>query len=74
MDIVELKAVLQNDRIPKDFYSLQGGSPNESYCIAKRGNNWEVYYSERGTKTDLKIFDTEDEACKHLYKRIKQMI
>lgn len=74
MDVVALKEILQNDKIPKDFYSLQGGLPNESYCIEKRGNNWEVYYSERGTKTDLKIFDTEDEACKHLYKRIKQMI
>ena len=72
MDVVALKEILQNDKISKDFYSLQGGLPNESYCIEKRGNNWEVYYSERGTKTDLKIFDTEDEACKHLYKRIKQ--
>lgn len=74
MDIEELKEILQNEKIPEDFYSLKGGLPNESYCIEKKGNIWDVYYSERGSKTDLKKFDTEDEACRHLYKRVKLML
>lgn len=72
MDSKELKKILKRERIPKDLYSLKGGLPNESYCLEKNADKWEVYYSERGIRSDLKVFDTEEEACKHLYKRVKR--
>lgn len=36
--------------VPRDSYSLQGGLPNEAYCIELVGSKWVVYYSERGNK------------------------
>lgn len=74
MDSIELKKIFERERIPKDLYSLKGGLPNESYCLEKNTDKWEVYYSERGIKSDLKVFDTEEAACKHLYKRVKRML
>ena len=28
-------------------------------------DGWEVYYSERGKKYNVRTFPTEDEACRH---------
>lgn len=51
--------------VPKDMYSLNGGLPSEAYCINKIEGYWEVYYSERGQKSSLKVFQTESEACEY---------
>ena len=63
-------------RIISDSYSLdivdfEKEYPNESYCIRQNNGLWEVYYSERGQKTDLKKFDLESDACKYLLEKIK---
>jgi hypothetical protein len=73
MKIKELEKKLIETNVPKDIYSiLKGGLPNERYCITKDGDNWEVYYSERGNKTGLKIFDDEEIACKYFYKKVEK--
>lgn len=46
--------------------------PGETYCIEEKNNKWEVYYTERGTKFDIKEFYTENEACEYFYKWIMQ--
>ena len=63
----ELRQRLIDENIQKDSYSLDDGLPNEAFCFAKNGNVWEVYYSERGGKTGLKSFKTEEEACDFFY-------
>ncbi|MDU4860892.1 MAG: hypothetical protein E6356_10365 [Terrisporobacter othiniensis] len=69
MNKKELSAKLIKTKVPKDAYSLDGGLPNEMYCldylIGKK--KWQVYYSERGVKTGLKEFESEDEACNYFY-------
>lgn len=71
MKIKELEQKLLGINVPIDIYSiLKGGLPNEQYCITKDGDNWEVYYSERGNKSGLKIFDDEDMACDYFYKKL----
>ena len=70
----DLKKILINNNIPKDVYSLEGGLPNEAYCLNTDGDKWEVYYSERGQKSGLKLFKTEDEACDYIYKSLVQML
>lgn len=65
MNIRDLKEFLLTNQVPEDAYSLDGGLPNEAYCISKEGNQWEVYYSERGRKCGLVTFDTEDSACNY---------
>lgn len=70
----DLRSILINNNIPKDTYSLEGGLPNEAYCLNLAGDKWEVYYSERGQKSGLKLFKTEDEACDYFYKSLVQML
>ena len=52
--------------IPDNAYSLFGGLPSECFCL-NRGELWEVYYSERGQKSLLGKFQTEEEACDCLF-------
>lgn len=63
----ELRKRLITENIPRQEYSLDGGLPNEACCLAQNGSQWEVYYSERGKKTGLKVFDSEEAACDHFY-------
>lgn len=66
----ELEQRLINENVNPYSYSLVGGLPNEAFCIGKNGDVWEVYYSERGSKSSLKTFLSEDEACDYFYKWI----
>ncbi|MFJ7982285.1 hypothetical protein ACIQ1D_18665 [Lysinibacillus xylanilyticus] len=71
MKVKELEQKLIEINVPEEVYSiLKGGLPNEQYCITKDGDNWEVYYSERGNKSGLKIFEDEDKACEYFYNKV----
>lgn len=64
MKLTELKSKLENSSIPKSSYCLIGGLPSEAYCIEQgTDGKWYTYYSERGSRTSLKEFETEEEAC-----------
>ena len=72
MTIVELEKELNKIGVPKELYSLMiGGFPNEKLCIVKE-ETWQVYYSERGHKSGLKVFDTETEACEFFLRKMKR--
>lgn len=68
MNLQELRRYLQNKRVHPDAVSIGTGLPHETekYCIVKEGATWEVYYSERGAKTSLTRFDSEEKACEYL--------
>ena len=66
----ELQQTLIDENVPDDLYSLNGGLPNEAFCLNKDQNSWEVYYSERGVKSQLMKFSTEEEACDYFYKTV----
>ena len=38
--------------------------------LRKKGQEWIVYYSERGKQFDIKRFSTENEACEDILKRL----
>jgi len=59
------------DSYPLDIVDFENEHPNEAYCIRNTNNKWEVYYSERGQKSGIVLFDLEEEACEHLLKKIK---
>ena len=69
MNWVDLKRALEESKIRPDCYSLNGGLPNEEYCLSFNANSqlWEVYYSERGDKNSLREFEDEDAACGYFY-------
>jgi hypothetical protein len=70
MNKQQLQEKLIKSGIDSNAYSLEGGLPNEAYCLNHEANIWEVYYSERGNKTSLNVFSTEAEACLDMYKRL----
>ena len=70
----DIKIILQQNNVPDDLYSLDGGFPSESYCINKTSEAWEVYYSERGIKSGLVNFKSESEACEYLLEEIGKII
>lgn len=60
----------KNTKIPKEAFSIIDGGyqfPSETYCLNIVNDKFEYYYSERGMKTGLKKFDTENEACEYFY-------
>ena len=67
MTLTELKEKLIAVGVKKSAYSLTGGLPSEEYCISQTPLGWEVYYSERGSKSGLKTFNSEEEACDYFY-------
>ncbi|NLK94016.1 MAG: hypothetical protein GX275_02330 [Clostridiales bacterium] len=71
MNKEKLKEILIRENIPNDAYSLEGGFPNEAYCLNIENGKWQVYYSERGQKSNLKEYYSEEEACEELYKRLQ---
>jgi len=72
MKLNELEGKLLEMKISRDVYSLNGGLPNEAFCVNEENGTWEVYYSERGNKSGRKVFDTEDEACDYFLTWIKR--
>lgn len=74
MNKQRLEIILLMNKVPKDLYSLNGGLPNEAYCIEKEDGRWQVYYSERGIKTCIGYFENEEKACDCLLKEIKKII
>ena len=72
MTVEELKKQLDAIGVPDDLYSLLiGGFPNEALCLIKNEDGWEVYYSERGQKSDVQQFENESEACEYLFEELK---
>jgi len=64
VDIAELKARLDQAGINKRAYSFDGDLPDERYVLSQEPNEiWEVYYSERGNKNELRLFFSESDAC-----------
>ena len=73
MDRKELKKILSKQKIPKELYSLKGGLPSEAYCIDYLEGSWQVYYSERGIKSNIIFFSDESEACKYFLELINNV-
>lgn len=72
MNLTELESILENSNIPKHYYSLTGGLPSEALCIEQRNDGkWCTYYSERGLRTGLEEFETEEAACNYFYDMIR---
>lgn len=66
----ELKTRLLRAGVRPDSFSLDGGQPSEAYVLAQDGQRWRVYYSERGTESSVRHFDSEEAACEHFLERV----
>lgn len=72
MTVAQLEKELEMMKIPDELYSIMvGGLPNEKLCLVKE-DIWQVYYSERGNKSGLKVFETESEACEFFLRKMQR--
>ena len=66
MNTEQLKTHLATLRIDPTAYCLSGGLPNECLVLNQAQNGtWEVYYSERGERNGLRVFDSEENAVQY---------
>lgn len=71
MTRAEAAATLRQRGVPDTLYVLDGGlGAGECYGIEPYGGGWRLYYSERGGKSALATFPSEDAACQGLLARI----
>ena len=73
MDREQLRKKLNDVGVPSSYYNLYGDpSPDDCYTINRRSDNtWEIYYSERGQKLNMRIFTEESDALEYLFECLK---
>ncbi len=55
--------------VASQAYSLEGELVPDNIILYNSYNKWEVFYlDERGDRNDEKVFNSENEACEHIYK------
>ncbi|MFN0198593.1 MAG: hypothetical protein ACKVT0_17740 [Planctomycetaceae bacterium] len=62
----EFVQAAKDNRISSRAYSLDG-SVDENFCLENSGGIWQVYYFERGIKSEFRSFNTEDAALDQLF-------
>ena len=73
MDSEMLREELKRLGIDERSANLGG----DAYCeecfnlLRRPDGRWEIFYGERGQKTNVRIFDTEEEASKALLKLLR---
>ena len=51
MDSKKLQHLLGEAGVPEELYNLhEAGRDDERFCLCKKGEQWQVYFSERGGK------------------------
>ena len=71
MTKAELQRQLDSIGISRAVYSLDGGVHDDKYVLSQEAMGaWSVYYSERGLVISKKVFDSENEACEYLMRKI----
>ena len=62
-----VRDLLDKEGIDRLAYDLDGRADDDTYVLESSGSGWTVFFSERGLRTTERRFDTEDEACGHLF-------
>ncbi len=73
MNRKELQETLRRERIKDSTYSLEAKNfdPDEALCLRKEGNEWFVYYSERGLQTGKTSFQSDADACSYMLEALR---
>lgn len=76
MNIIELKAKLDELGVGSNEYSLDGSVSNwDTIVLYKNYSKWEVFYiDERGNRDDKHIFYSENDACTYIYEEFKRLV
>ncbi|MDT8718417.1 hypothetical protein IAI10_17250 [Clostridium sp. 19966] len=75
MNITQLQKELDNMGMKKRCYSINGNLATDTYILNQVYHKWEYFYfDEKGNKQGDKIFENEDEACRHFLEKMKNEI
>jgi hypothetical protein len=66
----ELIKILDVLGVNRSLYTFDTNLPEDKYTLNKKGRQWEVYYSERGSKFDNKVFESNLGAVKYFIKKL----
>lgn len=73
MNRTDLRDKLNSLRVKPELYSLEGELLPDRIILYNSYNTWEVFYlGERGERSDMKLFSSEDEACEYIYVLFKE--
>lgn len=64
MDVSMLKSLLETNGIDPRIYAIDGVDESEAYVLMKENHKWLMFYSERGVRSFMKVFQDEDSACR----------
>ncbi len=74
MNKLELKEKLNELGIDENQYSLEGELLTDRIVLYHSYHEWRVFYfDERGNEDQKVIFNSEEDACKYIYKEFKEM-
>lgn len=75
MNINNVREFVERERIDNRFVSIGEASHSgaDSHVLNYEGGEWLVYYIERGVKSKIVNFSTEDAACEYFIKWISGM-
>jgi len=67
-----LAVMLQDQGYPSTSYGIgrRGKYQDQAFVLEQWGNRWVVYYTERGVKSDIRKYASEDAACRDLLARL----
>ena len=72
MNRTELRQALDEAGFSPMDYRLPPDKPDDNtFCLERRGKVWLVYHLERGTRFELRRFNTEDAACEYFLRRFR---
>jgi len=66
----DLEAHLVTLGLRRGTYELFGGHADHAIVVDHRAQGWVVFYSERGSESNLATFDDEADACAELLARV----
>ena len=73
MTVDDVGLLFRRNAVPSDYYVLDGGlGAGECYGIEPRDGEWVVYYSERGSKNELRRTPSEDAACRLIVEYVSE--
>lgn len=69
----KLKQELDKLGIDENYYSLEGELIPDRTVLYQSYHEWQVFYfDERGNKDQIKVFNSEEDACKYIYEQLKE--
>lgn len=72
MDVKELINKLEELKVPKSYYSINGNLSSDIYVLNQVYHYWEFFYfDEKGNTNNYRKFDNENDACIFFYNKLK---